>query len=449
MTKAFDEERNTVKLLSTLKEGATSTDIISNILSDLLDREQKKLESGLKEKWEKDYPEFNNWSEIYTCNEQMIRIVEYILFNEIGSLYINRSIPEALTDDYIESIKTILPQHPFLQCFSENDGIFDFTGPAFRDYSLGYVLSLDDFSDLANEYFSSFMSGRIPSQLLFDFYINFTNMSISGKYFPLLYDSYKAKEAAGKNAFLDISGLDKNKFATFRICDTNLQEISENVLNIKHDSNCLCFKHLSNTYIDTDDNIYIGESNLTSRIYNTTIICDKIIWKTPNVYIEINGSGNYLLVSRSNVLSDSNIKFDIRISDEENLKVSWPNIKTFYRLIPYSYEFEVEDSEDIIKFIYAVKKITSCLRKHKKDAPARDLEFIENVIVGNSKIKNKILSFLIDIGLLYIDPSESHLYKMNINKLNEYGLSWEGLNQNIGDFKKIYSTYKKYIDKNN
>jgi hypothetical protein len=91
-----------------------------------------------------------------------------------------------------------------------------------------------------------------------------------------------------------------------------------------------------------------------------------------------------------------------------------------------------------------VSKIMSCLRKHKKDVPAKDREFIDNEIISQSKLKSNILKFLLLKEIIYIDSYESHLYKLDVDKLAEYGINWVSLGQKeLQKFKLLYDEYSK------
>jgi hypothetical protein len=57
LAKAYDKEKNTVRLLNSLKTGTASSQIIIRILADLVEREQKKVCQGLKERWGKKHPD--------------------------------------------------------------------------------------------------------------------------------------------------------------------------------------------------------------------------------------------------------------------------------------------------------------------------------------------------------------------------------------------------------
>lgn len=448
LAESLDEEKNTIKLLENIKGSISSTNIIFKILEFLLEREHKKVCDGLKEKWKRTYPDFDDWNEVYTVKEQLVRIVEYILWgkSDEDSFFENCIIPDDMYVDYIESLKVFLPQHPFLQNLTNESGP-EFTGPAFRDYALAAVLANADFEDLALEYFADkSIVSHFPSQLLFDFYCVFSEEKMTGKIFPLLYDSFKAKETSCKSAIIDISGMGEDKFVTFRLNDYTNKETENSEMQVIGDGT-FYVSRLANANIDIDGDIYIGDMKSTTRLYNSSIIANRIIFCTGDIRIEASKPGHCLLVSRQDAINKYGEmpKFEVRSDPRDLIKISIPNINSYYRLRTYSYEYEEKSNDDYIRFNLFIKKIMNCLRKHRKDVPAKDREFIDNEIISKSKIKRQYMEFLIKKSIIYIDKEQPYLYKLDVERLGEYGLNWVALNQDEeSGLMKLYTEYKKY-----
>ena len=92
-----------------------------------------------------------------------------------------------------------------------------------------------------------------------------------------------------------------------------------------------------------------------------------------------------------------------------------------------------------------VKKIMNCLRKHRKDAPAKDKEFIDNEIISKNQFKRNIMEFLINKEIIYIDSKQSYLYKLNVDRLTEYCLSWVDFTQD--DNRGLLKLYSEFSEK--
>lgn len=451
LTVAYDEEKNTVKLLNTLLEVEKGSEIVYKIIEELLDREHKKMCNALQQRWIKEYPDFNQWDNIYTIEEQLIHIICLISFSDFEDFTnVKEYMPDAIYSDYIESLPNFLSQHPFL-ISKDNSGkiIKDFAGPAFRDFTLAFLLTSEAFMYLAIEYLT--MGDNIsqrPSQLLFDFYLHYNNEKISSNIFIYLYESFKSKESTDRTVSLSIYDDGDNTVSRFLLQESDNKIILEQSMEIEIKENGLLLKEASNTTIDVNCEVHIANSSGSAQIYNTSIICRKLFFDSADIWIGVKEPNECILVSKEPVYYTHNIKYDIRTENTKSLKISFPNINEFHKLRPYFYNYLDEANVDFIKYEFIVKKFTNCLRGHKKDTPARDKEFIDFTIVGHSELKKNILDFLLFEGVFYIDPRESHLYKLKVDKLDSIGLSYWSSNDDLKNREEGYSKFLKWQQNN-
>lgn len=448
LSKAFDEEKNTIKILERYRGKTESgTGIICQIMEDLLIREQKKVRESLSEKWKGQIVESVDWKTIYTPEEQIVRVVEYILYNSVGidSAYLSSSnlLPE-LKADYIESIERFVPQHPFVQDIATSDGI-DFTGPAFRDYALSIIMGNRDYESMAYDYFADHTHGsHFPSQLLFDFYAKRNNEIINGNAFPILYESFKANEKVYKEASVEIIDYDDVKKAVFDLSE-NGSIINEVELRISDLSNKIKIDRVSNMHIDINGIIDVGKAGSSARIRNSSIFAKQICFRADSLSIEASEDEETILVSLENVECDyavnSRITVNIESGNSNSVKIAFPNINSFYKLKPYEFQYTGNDETLLIEFQRFILKVMNCMRGHKKDTPAKDKEFIDNIIISRSASKRVFMDFLLDKEIIYIDPKESHLYKLNIENLTSYGIGWCQAANAKSAFSQLYSEY--------
>ena len=54
------------------------------------------------------------------------------------------------------------------------------------------------------------------------------------------------------------------------------------------------------------------------------------------------------------------------------------------------------------------------------------------------------MDFLINKGIIYVDSKQSYLYKLNVDRLTEYGLSWVGFTQD--DNEGMLKLYKEFSE---
>ena len=439
---SYDEERNTLALLRSTEKSDSNCQLLKNILDNLLERERKKFIKALKIK----LPKLATYSEsIYNKNEQILRILGALAYRDVTLFVpnIDESIPIEYHEEYLEVVNTQLSQHPFIKILEKNgQAEYDFTGTAFRDFVVAYVLAKKDLSDFVREYISDF-NKYCPSQLLVEFYNIFSKGEIDGNDIPLMYNSFKAHAQVGDKITLHINGDHEDCSVEFILEKENsaIESLEFGIINL---DNGIHIDQLSNSYVDVEGKVYIGNSKNAARIYNSVINCDTIIWRSNEISIEAYSPGECsLTVGNLDYVTDTLPMFEVKTDDKRNFKVYCSNLKGYYKLMPYQVnDLSGNIADDYTSFANLIRRIFSCLRSHSKDAPARKTDFINNRIISLSDYKKGILTFLLDKGILYTD--EQHwLYKLNTDKLSTYSIKWHDVRDgNFDSLKMLYGTYK-------
>lgn len=425
---------NRAKLLSELLNQKDCTAIIMAIMGDLLSREQnKKVVPAFEKRCKEVCPEFTAWDTVYSQEEQLVRLINYILFKDTAFDNYPIEMPPQLVVEYQALLDLFIPQHPFIRnAFTDvsPNGQLDFTGPAFRDYTLARMLQNLDFAEYAKTYFEECNSqSYFPSQIFFDCYQALSNGIVYSEHLAYVFDSFKAKATALERPYLQCServndnDMSHTYIAVFgMLVDKRAGKKDDIVMELSVTDKKLNFEKLSNVSIDALSlRVVIGRNGTEARITNSSVICDTIEWAARSVSIESHEPEGCLLVSKSD-MQGINPKFEI-ISDD-NLRVSSNNINHFFKLLPYKYDFEDSSSIDRTKFIYALRCILSEFRTDKKDMLAKMAERIENVIVGGSPVKRSALDYLKSAGIIY---ASSHLYKVNETIMQAKGLHFAAL----------------------
>lgn len=455
LAKALDDQNNTIKLLATLKANPNvTTNIVSTILNDLLIREQKKLNNAFEQWLHSNYPDFKYGGNLYSVEEQCVRLLEYIMNGkfEDQSFFEMPSLPSEIESEYVEKLKFFLMNHPFLQ--NSLSKKCDFTGPAFRDYVLAKVFADKFYSDLAYSYpLNLILESHFPSQMLFDFYLDFSK-DISGKLFPYIYEAFKAKESNESVAYIRIEN-EKNN-------DTDEDNVQFVLQFVKPgdssslewearliDDNPLLVRRLSNTFISLDKEIILGENVDEARLLNSVVQAKKITLQAREIILEARYPGLIFLGSEEEVFSkcEQTTKFRVLADNADLIGISFPNIDSFYNLRNYRVDDKnVSDGDECKNLRFFTYRLLQAMRKHKKDNMAKDIEFIDNRIVGNNKQRMKYRNFMLEKHIIYIDADESHLYKLDADKLGEYGLSWvEVSKMDSGKFKRLYDDFCMWV----
>jgi hypothetical protein len=425
---------NRQKMISGLSNQKDCVSIITKIMEDLLSREQvEKAIPAFRERCASLHPEFNDWDKVYSAEEQLVRVIYYILFQDCSyKNYPLNFLPPQLVDEYQSLLDTFLPQHPFVRnSVKEENASVDFTGPAFRDYALAKIILNKDHETLADMYFEYSQSqSYFPSQIFFDCYMQISKRQIFPRHISYVYDSFKAKATAYERPYLECSEIlgseteDMEYAAVFGMMPAKKQATKREdyIANIAVMDEPLKFEQLVNVSIDAPDmEVSVGRDGVDSRIYNSSIVCRKINWGTKHISIESYAPEASLLVAHDGFSGEPTM---IEIVKADDFKVTAPNINAYYSLIPYKYDFEDAAHFDIIKFIHGMRCIFIEFRTHRKDTLAKSAERIEFVTVGNSTIKRQILSYLKDCGIIY---ESAHLYKIDEAKMQEKRIFFNAL----------------------
>lgn len=450
----FNEEveSNTMHALQDIAEREGSIAIFVSIMDHILVREQGKVSNGFNKRCCTDFSDFKNWDVVYKIDEQLVRIADYITYGTMDfEAYSLPDLPHELSIEYKECIEPFMKDHPFVQNTEKSGNVcIDFTGIAFRDYVLARLMTFPEYSYYATNYFNEHRHNvRFPSQLFFDFYCYFSNGIIDVAHFPYLYDSFKAKEQADTISRIEVEEADGETTCTFYQQFLKEERITPSVpFQMNMHGEPILIAQASNLYIDTMGDVVLGDGHEDVRISNSTIKCAHLIANAPNIMIIGEAPAGTLLsyTEGLNVDRYPAVKFDVR-ADKEYLKVSAPDVTQWYKLRPYKCVLDDAENVDTTKFEYAVKTILKHFRKHGKDAPGRHYEFIQNIIIGGSELKQNILDFFMAQGIIFKDDKDPKQYKLDSEKLEKFGVNWGHISQSsIPDFKDLFRAYCKWKD---
>lgn len=438
------EFNNTAKLLSELNEGSNEVLLIDRIMVNLLDREKSKFTNAFRERIKEDADKILDWEAIYSKEEQLTRLLNYILMGEVDVTdYSVFTLPEYIYDEYAETIQLFLPQHPFIQnTFADKSkSVLDFTGPAFRDYCLAHLMLQDDDCEASAElyYQRESATAKFPSQLFWDHYIDLNNQKIKSNHLMYLIEAYKSKTTVGCDSFLDLSQDEDGTHATFRIVKDN-NTIEESDLDIQVSNNQFVFDNMRNTAIDVEGTILVGAGD-NAYIIDSSICCNQLIINSKALSITAYAPSATTIISRGLMESKAPV-LNTATNGNGNIYIDIPNFYDFPRLTKYKKDLTSPDQLDIYLFVHYLRKIFSCFRTHKKDMPARDAEKIEFVIVADNPIKKDIFNFLRETSVVFRD---AHLYKINLENMSALGISWGALiSTNIKQLENVYQKFGEW-----
>lgn len=448
----FVSEPNTMKLLQSTQN---STKAFCQIMDYILTREKKKVVDGFKQRCQRDFPTFHKWNNVYSGEEQIKRLADYIIFNSTDYDNCELDLPNELSSEYGELIESFLKDHPFVRISAKKDSFnVDFAGVAFRDFILAKLMNISGYDDYAKEYFSSRKDGvRCPSSLFFDFYQNFSEGNIENSHFQYLYESFKAKEVADSYTTIDIEEDEDTVYYSFKSSPIKKRGTITKIdfVSSSTKESGLRIKQINNAYIDISGDIIFGSAdNEDVTISNTTIKCRKILLDSTSIMLIGEKPGETLLAPNEGfeIKKTGMPKFEVRTDELASLKISSPDIHNWYKLSQYEYNLLDESNLDLTKFENAVKNILKYFRKHGKDAPGRHFEFIKNIIIGGSPLKQSIHDFFIEDKIFYKDSKDPKQYKLNMENLEKYKVNWGSISQSsTPNFKPLFDEYSAWTKK--
>ena len=447
------QENNAYSFLMSIRDSSSlqGIDVVSQIVEKLLTREQSKVCDAFRNKIESRMTERDSidFSTLYNANEQLNRILSYVVFGEFDpDSFSLEMIPGEFIDDYIEILRTFLPQHPFVRDTSKN-GI-EFAGPAFRDYALAELMHDITQSELVECYFDEKrISDHFPSHLLWKFYTRTAPETVNANQVSYLFESYKSEARQPFQAHLSISGSKDGGYTASWSLSNPIDDINLDYesYGLEIDDCGIYLENLINTFIDVDCPVIVENKSRSIRITNSCVHCDRLEIYSDTLIIDAHDDSVCELVSKNDAVIKSRTSANTEmIVNGNKLSIDFPNHKRIYRLMKYQQEFS-EDSEFSIElFVYLLRKIFVQFRKHKKDTPARDAEKIDFVVIGSGEHRRSVFDYLCAQRVIFKD---AHLYKINIDQMASVGISWGAVTR--GDccqLDKVYKGFNKWLTEN-
>lgn len=449
LTELISQERNTINLVQDLENGDKSDKLFEKIMRDLLSREQQKLTEQLKLEWKNDRSGFCEWDKVYSIDEQIYDILNFVCFGELINNAFSINLPDELRKEYEEAVKRFLPSHPFIH--QKQNGQFDFSGPAFRDFSIVYGLLSDD-EIIKTMAIDILEKQDKTSPLLAEFYSAMCNTQveekqIDKKLFPYIYDSCKAAVRSKESTSLVINSSGDICCAVITI------HTGQKEKNLLLDISCnneaepavpvLILPSLENATIVFPGKVIIngitheGASSSEISIENTYINADTIEFKTDKILF-LNSSDNKTQIKASSQIIIQPTA-SISGATEENLRMSAPNISNDYRLRKFYFDDAADEASGVITFSHIIRII--CIQFNF--GKSRTISIMEKLFLRDSNSdKAKIFNFLIDAGCIVATGSD---YTLNLSKMSELYINWVPTAQSNMVYDEAFNRYRSWL----
>ena len=456
LTELVFQERNTINLVKKLEQGANADIVFKKIMWDLLEREQQKFVEQIRREWEVKCPTFSEWHKVYSIDEQIYDVLSFACLDDLVEHISSQDIPDELKQDYEDAVMRFLPSHPFIH--QNDNGGFDFSGPAFRDFAIVYGILSD--SDIVRAIAMDVLEQQEKSSpLLAEFYSAMNNIrngelseekTIDKEVFPYIYDSCKASVRSNETTRLVINSSGETCYA---MVSTHVGQ-NPKLLSVEFacgtsseaEEPSLILPSLENATIWFPGKVIIQEVTHKQvdapeiSIENVYINANIIEFKAKRILFTNAPGTKTLMEARERIIVDTSTL--VSVAQESALSLCAPNINRDHRLRKFYSSSVVDKSEGLLPFSHAISSI--CLQFNF--GKSRTISIIEKLFLRDpSSNKAKVFRFLMSKKCITSDGLD---YTLNLMKMSELNINWSPTAQNeMTMYEDAYLQYCNWLDK--
>lgn len=425
IAKLLDETENLFKFSLNASDDGYA-DVIARIINLIQEREKNKFIDSVRQRFGDKF-DFD-LSEIYSAKDQMQRITSYLNKDEIEAFKAPSSIPVEAVPEFLEMLKTFLPQHPFLE-------VRDYAGPAFRDYAVAYSLVNHDLRFGMELWLDSKQS--LSSPILASLYHLLGEGKADPKDIELLYESINSG-AELNNSGLFVSEKEENLIVEIVSSDEGPLGKSLEFEAVKPEY-IYFSRRLSNARVFSSAEVILGRGENDFDMLDCEIVARKIKFLSEKINIRSISTERNFLESQEEIQCLPATK--LSVNPEGKLSVIAPNSKKY----PWSkYSVESDNKQEVQNTeatLHVMARILGWFRKDRRDEYGRYKDLIIKHVVGSSPTARYALGFIDHIGAL---SENGTLYFIDTNKLDEIEISWQKIRSgNVSD--KAITAVGKYL----
>lgn len=407
--------------VTTSPELGSGTSLVAKLLTDLVQREQNKLIEGLQKQNIAEANSWDKWQTIYNQYEQLRRIFLWTR-SDAAATNADKSLPPWLVTPYEAALATMLPQHPFLRerCF---------TGPAFRDYTLAFLLSEIGANDEVRAFLDE--PSCPVSPMLAQFYMHCARGSAPGDLAGYLYESAVARHGirACPRMILIAPDCHDGTSTAHRLevfddlsdgsClpTTSPADVAFDLL-VDRQHPVVFSRQLRHAVLVVRGQLVLGSPHVDFEMTDVEVISDSLTFRSSRVVVRTSGGVGVTLKALQYTQIPAALRVD-KLGDGP-LSISWPGGDTY----PWSRYFVGElheEPQSVEGALLALRKILTWFRRDKRSDLARYKLLIDNVAVGCSKFRACLRDYLIRERILV---ESGCLYKLDVQRAQSVGINW-------------------------
>jgi hypothetical protein len=426
-------EADNISTLNFDNHRAAYTNIISDIMEKILDREQSKMIEALKKRFKNNEADCLGGG-FYSRNDQLARLLSFVNNDSDNAFKPPHGMSANISAHLSEMLHSLLPQHPFL------DGQ-KFSSPAFRDYVLAIGLTRSETR------FDCELWIDTNHPLFTPIFANQYHLAASGEAnssdIEMLYESANSGGVFDQsNLLLYVSEADVNKII-IEIASDDSDPLGEHLeFSANKPGEISFYRRLCNASIIHSGAVVLGRRDQPFEIIDSNVVAEEIRVPASDLRVRTISKNSTYLESKKAVKSSTSLK--INVHPPEVLKVNWPESNKFpWR--DYAVDFRADDDiGDAQSILHVVARILSWFRKDRRNEYGRYRDLIVNIVVGKSENARYALGYLQHISALY---QRGNLFFVNTDILDSHGVSWQKIRS--GDIPpKALASMKQYLGAN-
>lgn len=392
--------------------------LLNQLMFELLQREQGKLIEALKAKALPEASGWTGWVRLYRPIEQLERVFSMVSAASGSRDSTPQDVPGWLLAEYRAGVASLLENHPFLR---ERQ----FAGPAFRDYTVGYLVRA---SGLARDVERYLDRGEFALTPLFCFfYAEAADGAGSGRHAGYLYEAATAQHAV--DSFTQTTLVSPAEDGGPHVLDVFVEGPDDVVLNgvtlplLVGDGHPVTFRGpLRSVHLEVRGPVELGSPGAELEMADAVIACDRLTLRAKSVIARCYQRGDDVVLRAGEYVQlDGTLTVDKR--GDGALDVSWPGSDR-HPWARYTGGDKSNGEPDRQAALLALRRILTWFRRDRKEDFARFFELIDNVAVGQNPLRQRMLGFLQDRGVLTL---RGRLYVLDPERARNAGINWMDL----------------------
>jgi len=393
--------------------------ILPALMASLARREQGKFVAPLRERAIAQGVAAPDWNSLYAEREQLVRTFFFVSQLDDATA-VDESIPARLGEAYAEGLRAFLPNHPFLRGR-------DFAGPAFRDYVYATLLNDPEIGFFVEAWLEE--NVFVPTPLFADFYYLACGGLGLGSHAGFLYESAVARFDLQHSLLSTlVSPENGNGIHSFVIAAGDNTDVSD-VLRIKLQVNSeapLTFRQRLRSAVLNVRGPVVFASGSQFEVADVEANVQELDFRTPLLSVRsYKGGQDVSLQSETQPSQSAQLRLEVK--GDAELRVKWPGAHR-HPWASYFSDALFEEERDRHGAMLALRRILIWFRKDRKEDLAKFREFIDNIVIGHSAVRKRMLEFLLKKGILREDGK---LYALSSDDAQRFGLNWASLRSTV------------------